>query len=629
MEEKEYQNMKYELLPEIVCPDDIKSLGSTDLYKLADEIRGFLVENVSKTGGHLASNLGIVELTISLHMVYDSPKDKFIFDVGHQAYVHKILTGRCDKFCTLRTLNGISGFPKRSESEHDILNTGHSSTSISAALGICRARDLKNEDFEVIAIIGDGSMTGGMAFEALNDAASSKSNITIIINDNGMSISKNVGAFSNYFTRLRTRKTYRYAKNKYENIFSRIPLIGSFVIKITEKIKSLIKYLFFDDVIFEQMGFVYMGTFDGHDIKKLTNVLKDAKEIKKPKIIHIATQKGKGYSFAEKKPDRFHGIGPFYIETGTLSTNSHEMYTDTAAGKLYDLMQTDKRIVIITAAMIEGLKLGSIVSSFPQRVFDVGIAEQHAVTMAAGLSIEKMIPVVTIYSTFLQRAYDQILHDVVLNSLPVVFLIDRGGLVGEDGETHHGIYDIAYLSSMPNINILVPASKQELGMMIEYAVNNGLPTAVRYPREGVYSYPDTAPVIPGKAQIIREGTDVSLIVAGTLLKNALKAADILANEGIDAEVINIRFIKPVDKETVTASALKTKKVVTIEDGVITGGFGSIINNILKNENVRIINMGVKNNNVITHATREQLLCIAGLDTQDMVNNVKFLFQDIK
>ena len=614
--------MEKKRLSDIKSPQDLKKLDIKELSSLSDEIRGFLIENISKTGGHLASNLGVVEITVALHHVFDSPKDKLIFDVGHQSYVHKILTGRCDKFYTLRTKDGLSGFPKRSESEHDILNTGHSSTSISAALGICRARDLHKEDFEVIAIIGDGSLTGGMAFEALSDAASSGTNITVLINDNGMSISKNVGAFSKYLTKLRTRKTYRLAKKEYELILKKIPLLGNLIISLTEKIKAVLKYIFLDDVFFEQMGYVYMGTVDGHDINNLIDVLKNSKDIKGPKIIHVSTQKGKGYCFAENKPNHYHGVAPFFIENGMSKNTKKETYTDVASKEIFKIMAVNNKVTLITAAMVEALKFDTLRERFSNRIFDVGIAEQHAVTMAAGMAIENMRPIVAIYSTFLQRAYDQILHDVVINSLPVIFLIDRAGLVGEDGETHHGIYDIAFLSSMPNIVVMSPSSKQELQNMINYAVSLDLPVAIRYPKANVFEYSSQQEIEFGKAEIIKEGKDVTILSAGVMLDIALQASSELSKLDIDAEVINARFLKPFDTALIYASVKKTKCIITIEDGVIAGGFASRVNSVLKGMDIHIVNLGLDNENIMTHASREQLYDLAGLTMRNIVKCVK-------
>ncbi len=617
------------LLNDGLCPEDVKKLDIQQLRRLSGEIREFLIENISRTGGHLASNLGVVELTVALHKVFSSPRDKIIFDVGHQAYVHKILTGRCSRFPTLRTRNGISGFPKRSESEHDILNTGHSSTSISAALGMCRARDLKQEDYDVIAIIGDGSLMSGMAFEALNDAASSGTNLTVILNDNGMSISKNVGAFSKYLTRLRTRKTYRIAKKEYENLLRRIPLLGRPIIAFTEKIKTILKYIFLDDVFFEELGFVYMGTVDGHNIQSLVDVLQNSREIKKPKLIHISTQKGRGYGFAELKPNMYHGVSPFMISTGKSSLEPEECYTDVAARTLLDIMSNDDRTVVISAAMIDSLKLIPIQNKFPKRLYDVGIAEQHAVTMAAGMALEGMKPFVAIYSTFLQRAYDQILHDIVINSLPVVFLIDRAGIVGEDGETHHGIYDMAYLSHMPNLVIAAPSCRSDLDGMIRLAALSRVPFAIRYPKEKVYDLPGSAPLISGRASRIREGRDITILTVGTLLEQALLAASELEDEDIHVEVIDVRFIKPLDKETIMDSVSKTGKVITVEDGVLNGGFASCVNSLLKNTDSEIINMGIENDNIITHATRKELLDSVKINLQNIKINAKILHQNRK
>jgi 1-deoxy-D-xylulose-5-phosphate synthase len=552
------------------------------MERLANEIRLFLIEKVSRTGGHLASNLGVVELTLALHKVFSTPRDKIIWDVGHQSYVHKIITGRRDYFDSLRQFNGIAGFPKVSESSHDCFNTGHSSTSISAAFGFAKARDIKNEDYSVVAVIGDGALTGGMSFESLNNAGRSLSSIIVILNDNEMSISKNVGSLSSYLSKIRTEPVYFKAKEDFDIILSKIPAIGKSAARAIDRAKDTIKYLVMPGVFFEEIGFKYLGPIEGHDIVQLTEVLTRAKKIRGPVLIHVRTQKGKGYTFAEKRPQTFHGISPFEIETGEAKESNGSTYSQIFGGEMIKIAESNPDVVAITAAMPHGTGLDGFQKRFPSRFFDVGIAEQHAVTFAAGLAQGGLKPVVAVYSSFLQRAYDQILHDVALQNLHVVFAIDRAGIVGEDGETHHGIYDISYLSHMPNMTIVSPSDYFEFRKMLEYAVlfHSG-PIAIRYSKgAGREKILETGPIVKGKGVRIRKGNDITLAAAGNMVETALDAATILEKSGISAEVINARFIKPLDAELFLNSVNKTGGLATIEDNVIRGGFGSSLLELL-------------------------------------------------
>lgn len=581
------------LLNNVNSPEDIKKMDLQQMIRLAGEIREFLIENVSKTGGHLASNLGVVELTLALHKVFSTPHDKIVWDVGHQSYIHKIITGRKLDFKTLRSLGGISGFPKTNESVHDSFNTGHSSTSISAALGMAKARDIKKEDYSVIAVIGDGALTGGMAFEALNDAGRSPNNLIVILNDNEMSISRNVGGLSRYLSKIRTQPFYFKAREDLEQMLNRIPAIGKSASKALKKAKGSIKYLIMPGIIFEELGFKYLGPIDGHDIDELNMVLSRAKLIKGPVFVHVCTQKGKGYSFAEEKPHEFHGISPFEIETGEVKVNNGPSYSDIFGKEIARLGEEEPGLVAVTAAMPQGTGLELFSKKYPERIFDVGIAEQHAVTFAAGLAQSGLKPVVAVYSSFLQRAYDQILHDVALQELHVVFAIDRAGIVGEDGETHQGIYDLSYLSHIPNLTIMAPCDYSELAMMLDYAVkkHNG-PIAIRYPRgSGKQQLGEAQPLQPGKGVIMRSGSDITIVAIGNMVSNALAVGDILGKMGISAEIINARFAKPVDIKLIAASAVKTGVVATVEDNTVKGGFGSSVINELINNGIKV-NAGI-------------------------------------
>jgi 1-deoxy-D-xylulose-5-phosphate synthase len=565
--------------------DKIKKMDVHEMDILSDEIRSFLIDAVSKTGGHLASNLGVVELTIALHRVYNSPRDKIIFDVGHQAYVHKILTGRAKDFDTLRQFKGLSGFPKTKESEHDIFETGHSTTSISAAFGIATGRDLDNDDYDVIAVIGDGSMTGGMAYEALNNIGNTKTNMKIILNDNGMSISKNIGGFSLHLNRLRSSDDYQLAKDSVKNFLDNVPVVGNSLSKSISTKKELLKYsMFSSGIIIEEMGVKYIGPIDGHDIKKLIEAMEIANRIKGPVLIHVITKKGKGYYWAEKYPNRFHGISAFDKETGKPNSIESNSFSKVFGKKLLKMAEDNKDIVAITAAMGVATGLKPMHDRFPDRVFDVGIAEPHGVTYAAGLARAGKIPFVTIYSTFLQRSFDQIIMDVALQNLHVIFAVDRAGLVGADGETHHGQYDLSYLSMIPNMTVLAPCDMHQLEEMMEYAVLINGPVAIRYPRGSAEANHLRLKKFNGENILLKSGRDVTILAVGNMLDIAIDAMEKLNNMGIDAGVINIGVIKPIKDILV-----ESKLLITIEDNVLSGGFGE---RLKANTDKEVICMGL-------------------------------------
>lgn len=589
------------ILEKINLPDDVKKLNKEEKVILAEEIREEIKNVVSKNGGHLASNLGVVELTIALHSVFDMPKDKIVWDVGHQTYTHKILTGRKEKFKTLRKEDGLAGFPKSEESNYDSFNTGHSSTSISASLGMAKARDIKKENNKVIAVIGDGALTGGMALEALNDAGNSKTDLIVILNDNEMSISKNSGGMARMLTNLRTKKLYEKSNGVVKKILRKIPYLGEKIINLIINIKKGIKQLIIPKMYFEDIGFKYLGPVDGHNIEALENVFKSCKLVKGPILIHIITKKGKGYKFAEENPNKFHSISSFDLESGEKLEKKKKDYSKVMGEKLVKLAKNDKRIVAITASMEDGTGLNEFASKFPDRFFNVEIAEQHALGFAAGLAKEGMKPVIPIYSSFLQRGYDQIVHDICMQNLPVVICVDRAGIVGSDGETHQGLLDLCFLNSIPNITIMAPKNFLELEKMLEYAIKSNKPIAIRYPRGGEegenskdgLEYGSINKISRGKAEVLLEGEDITIISIGKMTEYAYKVACDLKKENINVEVINIRFLKPLDKEKVLKSAIKTKKVITIEDGYLIGGLASSINDILINqdEKIKILNMG--------------------------------------
>ena len=574
----------YKFLDKINSPKDVKKLSIAELNCLSEEIREFLIDKVSQTGGHLASNLGVVELTVAIHKVFDIPEDKMIFDVGHQSYVHKILTGRRDRFDTLRQFNGLSGFPKTNESDCDSFNTGHSSTSISAALGLARARDLDGGKYSVIALFGDGALTGGMMYEAMNDAGRSKTPLILILNDNEMSISKNVGAVSMHLRRLRTTQFYFKSKYRAERFLNKVPLIGTPIGNILRRIKRSLRRMVIPTTLFDEMGINYIGPVDGHSISSLIPCLEYAKHESKPVLIHVQTKKGKGYSYAESNPQKFHGISAFDKETGEIHSSSYS-YSAQFGDSLVRIAENNKKVIAITGAMPNGTGLDAFAKKYKNRFFDVGIAEQHGVTFSAGLAKAGYIPVIPLYSSFLQRAYDQVLHDVCLQNLHVVFPIDRAGIVGADGETHQGIYDISFLSHMPNMTILSPSSFSELDSMLEYAicVHKG-PIAVRYPRGGTQSNFKNEFIFK-KAAKVKDGRDLSIFASGRTVKIAEDVCAILKAAGKDCEIIALPTIKPLDEAAVIASAMKTQAVITIEDNVKIGGIGSLIAELLEEKHV--------------------------------------------
>jgi len=605
--------------------DTIKSMSIKELNQFSYEIREFLIDNVSKTGGHLASNLGVVELTLSIFNVFDLNKDKVIWDVGHQAYVYKILTGRKDKFNTLRQYGGLSGFPKKCESTYDVFETGHSSTSISAALGIARARDIKGENNKVIAVIGDGALTGGMAFEALNDLGFNKTDLIIILNDNQMSIAENVGGMSSYLSKVRLDPTYNKFKKEVNNTLNKIPNVGKGMARSLEKVKNGIKQMIVPGMLFENLGIKYLGPIDGHDIKELSKVMKMAKNLNGPVLIHTITKKGKGYAYAEKKPDKFHGIGPFDCDSGEVNSKTCLTYSKVFGEELTKIAKEDKKVVAITAAMKDGTGLRKFGETFPERFFDVGIAEQHAVTLAAGIATEGLKPVFAVYSTFLQRAYDQILHDICIQNLPVVLGIDRAGIVGSDGETHQGIFDLSYLSSLPNMTIIAPKCLEEMGIMLRWALNQNSPVAIRYPRGGDIKSLEMTPIKnmkKGKWEVICEEGDIAIIATGKMVQHSIIAREKLKSYGIKSTIVNANFVKPIDKELIKNFVKKGYKIVIVEDNVVKGGFGSLVLQYvskLKANNV-VLNLGFKDK-FVPHGSTDILYKIEGLDPEGIVKNI--------
>ena len=566
------------ILDTIESPADLKQLDYPALEQLAREIRERLIETVSKTGGHLAANLGVVELSIALHCALDCPTDKIVWDVGHQCYAHKLLTGRRERFDTLRQLGGLCGFPSRAESEHDAFNTGHGSTSISAALGLATARDLRGGAETIVAVIGDGAIGGGMAFEALNAAGQQKTNLIVILNDNQMSISRNVGALSAYLARLRMDPHYLKAKAQFEQMMQRWPGGGA-VVEMVERFKIGVKQLLVPGMLFEVLGFAYLGPIDGHDLRLTAETIEHAKTLKGPVLIHAVTKKGRGYYPAERDACRYHGIPPFDIESGEPAIASSGMaYTAVFGRTLIALAERDERIVAITAAMRDGTGLREFSERFPTRFFDAGMAEQHAVTFAAGLAAAGLRPVVAIYSTFLQRAYDQVLHDVCLQNLPVVFALDRAGVVGEDGPTHQGVFDLAYLRAMPNLTVMAPRDLTDLAAMLRTGLQMQAPVALRYPRGIGMSPPEgvPGPIAVGKGELLLDGGDVAIVALGAMVGPAFEAGLSLQAEGISAAVADARFVKPMDTDLIAALASRCGTVVTVEDGVAAGGFGSAV-----------------------------------------------------
>lgn len=613
------------ILERINQVNDIKTLDWEELDTLATEIREFLVEKVSKTGGHLASNLGVVELTIAMHMAYSLPEDKMIWDVGHQAYTHKLLTGRKDGFETLRKYKGMSGFPKRNESACDSFDTGHSSTSISAGLGYVQAREILGESYNVVAVIGDGSLTGGMAYEALNNAAQAKSNYVIILNDNNMSISENVGGMSKYLDGIRTNHVYNNLKKGVTNTLNKIPVVGNQLVTKIRKTKNSIKQLLVPGMFFEDMGITYLGPVDGHDIKSLYRALKEAQRMNHAVLVHVLTEKGRGYVPAEKNPSKFHGISPFHVETGEIiDAKTKDTYTDVFGKVMCKVGEQNDKLVAITAAMKDGTGLVHFGRRFPERFFDVGIAEEHAVTFAAGLAAAGLKPVFAVYSAFLQRGYDQIVHDVCMQKLPVMFAIDRAGLVGSDGETHQGAYDIAYLNHIPNMTLLSPKNKWELADMIRFATEYQGPIALRYPRgaafDGLKEFRTAIEL--GKSEVIYEESDIAIFSVGHMMEVALKVYEQLKEKGYSCSLINARFVKPMDERVLTKMAENHKLFVTMEDGIQSGGYGEKVENfVYRNQLAVKVLVNAIPDQYVEQGSISELRKEIGLDAESIVEKV--------
>lgn len=614
------------LLEKIEKANDIKHIPVEQFPQLAEEIRQFLLEHLSKTGGHLASNLGAVELTMALHYVFQLPEDKIIWDVGHQSYTHKILTGRKEGFEQLRMLGGMSGFPKRSESACDAFDTGHSSTSISAGVGYVCARDLQKQDFHVISVIGDGALTGGMAYEALNNASSLKKNFIIILNDNEMSISENVGGISSYLSNMRTAEGYHGLKTGVKNSLNKIPGIGPAAVKQIHKTKDTIKRLVIPGMFFEDMGITYLGPVNGHDCHRMIQVFQEAKKVQGPVLIHVKTEKGRGYDPAMRHPARFHGTSAFDLEHGLPISNSGKAnYTDIFSTVMRKFGDREEKVVAVTAAMPDGTGLKRFRNMFPERFFDVGIAEEHAVTFAAGLALGGMIPVVAVYSSFLQRAVDQIIEDVCLQNLHVIFAVDRAGLVGSDGETHQGCFDLTYLSMVPNMTVMAPKNKWELSDMMKFAVKYDGPIAIRYPRgeayDGLEEYRE--PVIKGHSEVIYEGKKIGLLAVGSMVKTAVQVREMLLQDKINPTLVNARFVKPLDKKMLDRLAKEHKILVTMEENVATGGFGSQVADYMQREHpeVKILTIALPDS-FIEHGNPEKLKEKAGIDAVSVYKKIK-------
>lgn len=598
-------------LNEIRSPSDLKALSGAELNDLAIEIRQKLIETVSERGGHLASNLGAVELTLVLHRVFDMPEDKIIFDVGHQSYVHKLVTGRCGRFDTLRSFGGLSGFPKRCESEYDVFETGHSSTSISAALGMARARDYRGEKHHVVAVVGDGALTGGMCYEALDDAGSSNTRLIVVLNDNEMSIAPNVGALSSYLTELRISKGWNSTKKKVKFHLNRIPVLGKPLYSLVDRVKNALKNMMVDAGFFEALGFHYVGPIDGHDLKSLERTLMRVKELDGPVLVHVLTRKGYGYDKAEEKPERFHGVAPFFAETGKTRQEARQpSFGEVMAETLAELAEDDERIVAITAAMMAGTGLQLFKERLPERVMDVGITEEHAATMAAGLAAGGMKPYFAVYASFFQRSYDQMIHDVAMQRLPVTFMLDRAGLVGEDGETHHGVYDFASMLPVPNMTVLAPRDLDELRAMIRWTRRFDGPCAIRYGKTSVdLSLTDPYPgeFTPGQWEVMRDdGDDCALLAVGSMVESALEVHALLKAKGIRARVINCSTVKPLDEDAL--QALHGVPLITLEEHVLIGGFGSFVNawRAARRQGGVLLTLGIPDR-FITHGSRGELL----------------------
>jgi 1-deoxy-D-xylulose-5-phosphate synthase len=625
------------LIEKISSPQDLKSLAPEELSALSEELRTLIIERVSINGGHLASNLGVVELTIALHYVYNSPKDKIVWDVGHQSYSHKLLTGRSRDFPTIRQHGGIAGFPKMSESPHDVFGTGHSSTSISAALGIAEAGDRLGEEGKVVAVIGDGALTSGLAFEGLNHAGHLKKDLVVILNDNEMSISQNVGALSNYLSKVLTGTFYQKFKKETKAILEGIPKIGESVAKIAHRAEGSLKGFFLPGGLFVDLGFNYVGPVDGHDIPLLIETLQRIGSVQGPVLFHVVTTKGKGYKFSEDDPCIYHGTGPFEVDTGLVPGTAKTAedcvtFSDAFGVALTEIAAEDERVLAISAAMKEGTGLTVFAEKFPERFYDVGIAEPHAVTFAAGLASRGLRPVVAIYSTFLQRGYDEIVHDVCLQNLPVIFAIDRAGIVGEDGPTHQGLFDISYLRHIPNLICMTPRDDSELTAMLKFALAHNGPSAIRYPRGKVKKHAASngkrQPVIMGKAEVMVEGNDMAIVAVGTAVYVSLKAAEMLKGEGINASVVNARFIKPLDEELILSLASKVKRIVTVEENILAGGFGSAVLECLNNAGIK--DVAVKRIGIgdvfVEHGSQAVLRKKYGLDADGICSAVKVFLQ---
>ena len=619
------------ILDEIKSARDLHFLDLAAQKQLCEELRAEVINDVAKTGGHLASNLGVVELTVALHHVFDTPYDKIIFDVGHQTYIHKILTGRRDKMATLRQFKGLSGFPKTSESEYDVFNTGHSGTSISAALGLARARDIMHDNYQVVALIGDGALTSGMALEALNDAGSSDTSLIVILNDNAMSIDKNTGGMASLLSKLRTKRFYRNSNRRIKKVVSYVPFLGKIIIKIVRRLKHSIKQLILPNMYFEDIGFKYLGPVDGHDLESLEAMLERAKDLKGPILVHVKTIKGKGYSFAEDNPDKFHGISPFDPESGEVLKNSAKDFSACFSDSLCKIALNNPRVVAITAAMASGVGLSAFKDRFNNRFFDVEIAEQHAVTMAAGLAMGNMIPVCAIYSSFMQRGFDQIIHDVAMQDLHVVFCLDRAGLVGADGATHQGIFDLSYGRLIPHLKILAPKNFRDLSLMLEYAIEDYLgPVMLRYPRGGEEHFEDHLSdqefkehLKKNQAEVYETGSDLSLVSIGTMFGTCLKVKDILENDlKIKCEVIDVLSLKPLDRDTLLTSFSKTKKVATFEDGTLLGGlYDAVLEAAQSLDDVKVLGFGY-DDLYIEHGDVTKLRKSLGLDPVSIAKKIK-------
>ncbi|MEK6758338.1 MAG: 1-deoxy-D-xylulose-5-phosphate synthase [Deltaproteobacteria bacterium] len=614
------------LLDLIDSPADLKKIAALDLPRVSAELRELIIDTVSEVGGHLASSLGAIELSVALHYVFTSPEDKIVWDVGHQAYAHKIITGRRSQFKTLRQAGGISGFPRPAESVHDAFGVGHSSTSISAALGMAAARDLDGKSNKVIAVIGDGSMTAGLAFEGLNQAGHIKKDIIVVLNDNEMSISKNVGALSSFLSRKITGRFATNLKKEVEAFIKNIPRIGDRLVGIAKKAEDSLITLFTPGMLFEGLGFHYIGPIDGHDMEALLATFHDVAELKGPVLVHVLTKKGKGYIPAENDPASFHGVGPFVKDTGRPSRKSKPSYTNVFSAALLEIAELDNRVVAITAAMPEGTGLSLFAERHPERFFDVGIAEQHALTFAAGLAKEGFVPVTAIYSTFLQRAYDEVFHDVCLQDLPVVIAMDRAGIVGQDGATHHGLFDISYLRHMPNMILSAPKDEEELRQLLYSSVNYNHPSAIRYPRGTCEGVDITAPLTmipPGEAEVLKEGSDVVLIALGTMVRPAMEAAMKLEETGIKAGVINARFVKPLDEKRIVEAASGAAAIVTLEENALQGGFGSAVLELLEERGIRspVKRIGVADV-FIEHGGQAELRAQIGLDAAGIEATVR-------